>query len=166
MLAEIVLPQFFDPYIEEFKALGRVLVAALLGGVIGFEREIKDRPAGLRTHMLVAASACLLISLGKPLVAEFDGSQQGQDYMRIDPTRLIEAIIAGVAFLGAGTIIRPEGGGVKGLTTAASILVAAVIGIAVSLSQWVTACGVAVISVLLLVSFRLIAGKVGPKDEG
>jgi len=132
---------------NDWLTLGRLLVAVVLGGLIGYEREIADKPAGLRTHMLVAAAATLLISLGRVLVESYSG----QEYLRSDPVRLIEAIIVGISFLGAGTIFRARDDGqpVKGLTTAASILFTAVVGIAVALEQFVIAVG-ATTTVLLI----------------
>ena len=107
-------------------------MASLLGGLIGLERELAGKPAGLRTHMLVTLSATLLVSLGNAIVSEFALPQ----FMQADPIRIIEAAIVGVSFLGAGTITqREEKGKVEGLTTAGSILAAA-IGMAVALQLW------------------------------
>lgn len=119
----------------------------LLGGVIGLEREIANRPAGFRTHMLVSGAAALLVGLGDALVTRFGG---GDALLRTDPIRIVEAIVTGVSFLGAGTIFRRGGEHVEGLTTAASLLLSAAIGIAVALRQWTLAIGVVVIALLVL----------------
>jgi len=95
--------------------LGRVLIAALLGAVIGYERERHERPAGMRTHMLVA--------IGASLITCVDDKSGG---------RIAAQIVTGVGFLGAGTIIR-DNAGVRGLTTAASVWAVAGIGIGVGL---------------------------------
>jgi putative Mg2+ transporter-C (MgtC) family protein len=83
----------------QLQILGIVALAAMLGGIIGLDREIADKPAGFRTHMLVAASAALLISLANIILPNLDINP---DVVRLDPVRTIEAIIAGVTFLGAG----------------------------------------------------------------
>jgi putative Mg2+ transporter-C (MgtC) family protein len=135
----------------EFQILAYVAVAMLLGALIGLEREFKDKPAGLRTHMLVAGAAALLLSLGDVVTSHFQLELGGQ-VVQADPIRIMEAVITGVSFLGAGTIIRSRAGGqVEGLTTAASILVAAAVGVCVALSQIVLAVGV---TVLVLITLR------------
>ena len=134
----------------EWQILLEVALAMLLGGVIGFERETASKPAGFRTHMLVAGSAALLVGIGFTLV---DRSVQARwtDAVTADPIRILQAIIIGVSFLGAGTIFRgkrPEE--VQGLTTAASLLMSSGIGIAVALRQFLLAVGVTVLVALVL----------------
>lgn len=103
----------------------RLGVAMMIGGVIGMEREFSHRPAGLRTHMLVALGACAVMITSQLLFCQY------RPYgVTPDPARLSAQVIAGVGFLGAGTILR-EGAIVKGLTTAASIWSVACLGIAV-----------------------------------
>lgn len=133
----------------QLSVLGTIAFAALLGGVVGYEREIAARPAGLRTNMLLAAAAALLVAVSD-LLAERFASQQYAELVRVDPVRIIEAVVTGVAFLGAGTIFRRGGDMVTGLTTAASMLLVAAIGVVVGLGQYVLACGVAVIALLVL----------------
>lgn len=130
--------------------VGRIAIAMILGGLIGLERELVDKPAGLRTHMLVAGAACLFVGLADVLVASF-ADVAGTGVMRTDPIRIVEAIITGISFLGAGTIFtRGRGGAVEGLTTAASILLAAAVGISVALSQYVLAVGVTLMALVVL----------------
>jgi putative Mg2+ transporter-C (MgtC) family protein len=137
--------------IAELQILGYVALSMLLGGIVGFEREMADKPAGLRTHMLVTGSATFLTSLGEVLVANLDISET---LIQSDPVRLIEAIITGISFLGAGTIIRQRGkNDIEGLTTAASLLFAAAIGIGIAEEQFVLAIGAVV---LIVVTLRLI----------
>jgi putative Mg2+ transporter-C (MgtC) family protein len=125
--------------ILELKVLGYVALSLLLGGIIGLEREWADKPAGLRTHMLVAGAAAFLTSMGEILIANLDVPES---LIRSDPVRIIEAIITGISFLGAGTIIRHKGENeIEGLTTAASLLFAAAIGIGVAEEQFVLAGG-------------------------
>ncbi|MCE0464553.1 MULTISPECIES: MgtC/SapB family protein [Pseudomonas] len=115
----------------------RLVMAALLGGILGFEREHKGKAAGVRTHMLVALGAALFV-----LVPQMSGSQA--DAM----SRVIQGVVAGIGFLGAGTILKNnEGdeGQVKGLTTAAGLWMTAAIGVAAGLGKE----GTAVLSTVL-----------------
>lgn len=131
----------------QLRILIYVVVSMLLGAVVGLDRELADKPAGLRTHMLVAGSATLLVSLGQIIVREYEINSE---LLRTDPIRIIEAIITGVSFLGAGTIIRRGVGKVQGLTTAATLLFVASVGICVALSKLLLAVGVVVIALLTL----------------
>jgi putative Mg2+ transporter-C (MgtC) family protein len=128
-----------------------VAVAMLLGGAIGLEREFAGKPAGLRTHMLVAGAAALLVALGSIMLEHFTATP-GVPPINSDPIRVVEAIITGISFLGAGTIIRDTSEGrIEGLTTAASILMVAAIGTTIALEQ----IGIAVsVTVLVLVTLR------------
>lgn len=103
----------------------RLLCALIIGVVIGTEREYAHRPAGMRTHMLVALGSCAVMLTSQLMFAQYHALGANTD-----PARLSAQVIAGVGFLGAGTIIR-EGASVKGLTTAASIWTVACLGIAV-----------------------------------
>jgi putative Mg2+ transporter-C (MgtC) family protein len=143
--------------------IGEVALAMLLGGVIGLEREIADRPAGFRTHMLVAGAAALLVGLSAALIREY-ASDPNAELIRFDPVRVVEAIVTGVSFLGAGTIFRRgQTNHVEGLTTAASILFAAAIGISVALRQFVLAIAVTVLVLLVLRGMRIIERRFNPK---
>ena len=109
----------------------RLVMAALLGGILGFEREHKGKAAGVRTHMLVALGAALFV-----LVPQMSGSQA--DAM----SRVIQGVVAGIGFLGAGTILKNNDGDeghVKGLTTAAGLWMTAAIGVAAGLGREATA---------------------------
>lgn len=144
---------FYTAYYPQFELLGTVALAMGLGALIGLEREVTGRPAGLRTHMLVAGAAALLVGLGDVIIQSFEIQVSGTS-LRSDPIRIIEAVITGVSFLGAGTIIRTQAqDSVQGLTTAASLLFVAAIGICVALSQFVLATGVAL---LILIVLRLL----------
>lgn len=133
----------------QFRIIGEVAIALVLGGIIGLEREAARKPAGFRTHMLVAASAALFMSLADLLVHHFDSNTNIN--ITSDPVRVIEAIITGVSFLGAGTIFRHrEENQVEGLTTAASILLSSAIGICVALHYFVLAIGVVVLALIVL----------------
>ena len=120
--------QFFETNQGQLEILLIVGFAMLLGGVIGFERELANKPAGLRTHMLVAGTAALFVALGTVIVDDFTESMD-VSLVRSDPIRILEAIVTGISFLGAGTIFRDRSNNkVEGLTTAASLLFAAAVG--------------------------------------
>lgn len=112
--------------IEEWQILLRLLSATVLGGLVGLERERSQRAAGLRTHMMVCLGSCLMMLLSIYGFAAF----VEEINVRVDPARLAAAVITGVGFLGAGTILQ-TGRSVTGLTTAASVWVTAAIGLGV-----------------------------------
>lgn len=122
----------------------RILMAAFLGGLIGLERSSGDRPAGLRTHVLVATGSALLMVVS---IYGFDGHPQGRD-----PSRIASTVVNGIGFLGAGTILH-EGLTVKGLTTAASLWIVSAIGLTVGcgmLALGIFATGIALITLILI----------------
>ena len=131
----------------QLKIIGYVAISMLLGALVGIEREFADKPAGIRTNMLVAGSATLLVSLGEVMIGRFGIAS---DIIRADPIRIIEAVITGISFIGAGMIIRRGGDSVEGLTTAASILFVASIGICVAISQILLAIGATFLALLTL----------------
>jgi putative Mg2+ transporter-C (MgtC) family protein len=126
-----------------------------LAAIVGLERELAREQAGLRTHMLIGGSAALIVSLGKLMAADFSDEHFGE-LIHVDPVRLVEAIVAAVGFVGAGTILkRREGEEVRGLTTAASLLMVAGLGIAVALSHFVLAVGATVLCLAVLWLLRI-----------
>ena len=144
------------------EAAARLLAAAVLGAVIGLEREHHGRAAGLRTHLLVAlgAAMAMIVSLHFPNVF---GAGQGGQAVTVDPARVAYGVMAGIGFLGAGTIIR-YGTGIRGLTTAASLWCAAAIGLGTGFGMYLIA-GVAtaiVLFALVVLDFadRIIHGRV------
>jgi putative Mg2+ transporter-C (MgtC) family protein len=112
------LPHINWPVLQQ--DLLRLLVAALLGGLVGLERELKHRPAGLRTHMFICIGAAMFTILSSELAGAFTG----------DHTRIAAQIIPGIGFIGAGSILHARSGSVTGLTTAATIFVVASVGMA------------------------------------
>lgn len=129
------------PVLSDIELARRLILAALLGGVLGFEREVRQKSAGLRTNMLIAIGAALFtimsIELGQP-----EGA---------DPTRVAAQIVTGIGFLGAGAILRTDGG-IHGLTTAATIWVNAAVGVAAGGGEYQLAfIATAVTLVVLLV---------------
>ena len=148
-----------DVVIPEAILVGKVAVAMVLAGIIGFERETDGKAAGFRTHMLVGGAAALLVGSADLLIDRF-GADAG-NAMRTDPIRLVEAIVAGVSFLGAGTIFVSGQDRVRGLTTAASLLMVAGVGVIVAVEAWIVA-----LSVTLLTLFTLhVLGGVGPRKK-
>ncbi|MEN5425486.1 MgtC/SapB family protein [Stenotrophomonas pennii] len=135
---------------QDISLLLRVGAAMLFGGVIGFERELGKHAAGLRTHMLLAGAAALIVGLGDS-VAEHFQQDRYRDLLQVDPIRLIEAVVACVGFIAAGTIIRgARDGEVSGLTTASSLIMSAAVGIAVGIGAYVIATGVTLMCLLVL----------------
>lgn len=132
----------------------RLLIAAFLGGLIGYEREINARSAGLRTHILISMGACLFALVSFEII---ELSQADPQIQRVDPLRLIEAVTSGVAFLAAGSIIV-SGGKVHGLTTGAGMWVAGAIGLACGIGQ----AGLALIATAMLVPILWLLGALKP----
>lgn len=135
----------------------RLAVAAVLGGAIGFERELRDREAGLRTHMLVCIGAALFTIVSAYGFSEFLSS--GDAVIRADPTRIAAQIVTGIGFLGAGAIIR-QGLSIRGLTTAATLWVAAAIGIAAGAGYYSGAIAGTVLTLVALWPVRIGAQRV------
>ena len=131
---------------SDHELLGRLLIAAVLGGAIGAERELNDQAAGLRTHMLLTIGACLFT------VISAYGFRRG---VGTDPSRLAQ-IVTGIGFLGGGAIVR-HGLTVKGLTTAASIWATASVGVAVGAGDYVLGVGGAGLVVGTLVGLRRVS---------
>ena len=118
----VVVPSLSWPHV-----LLRLTVAALLGGAVGVERELRERQAGLRTHLVVCVGSALFTLVSAYGFRDF--IEAGNVYARIDPTRIAAQIVTGIGFLGAGAIIR-QGLSVRGLTTAATLWLVAGIGMA------------------------------------
>ena len=136
----------------------RLLVAGILGGLIGFEREMHHQPAGLRTHIILVLGAALAMCISINLSIQFHTAATNGD-----PERLAAQVISGIGFLGAGAIFR-FGAGVKGLTTASSLWTAAIIGLAVGAGYFLvgvitTAIVLFVLKGLDLVEKKLIQGR-------
>jgi putative Mg2+ transporter-C (MgtC) family protein len=139
---------------SQLQILGAVALAMLLGAIVGFEREMAEKPAGLRTHMLVAGASALLVGLTDTMLRRFGATGEG---LRADPIRVIEAVVTAVGFLGAGTIIRRSGGDrVEGLTTAAALLLSASVGVCVALGQLWLAGGVTALALMTLRVVKLL----------
>ena len=141
----------------------RLLAATAIGGAIGLNRELTRKPAGLRTHALVALGAALstvsALQLGDPAAPHTDAA-----------ARVIQGIVAGIGFIGGGVILHTENRNVMGLTTAATIWVAAALGISCAVGQWRVAGAAVLLALVVLVVGREIEGALhrikGDKDAG
>jgi putative Mg2+ transporter-C (MgtC) family protein len=143
--------------IPEWQLALRLLLAVALGALIGWERETKNRPAGLRTHILVclAASAFTIVALELSYWARANDAPA-------DPIRAIEAVTAGVAFLAAGTIIQARGH-VVGLTTGAGLWLAGAIGVACGTGMFSIAVIVAVLAFIVLAWLQRLSERINPE---
>jgi putative Mg2+ transporter-C (MgtC) family protein len=147
----------------ELQLLAKIGIAALLGGLVGLEREFAEKPAGLRTHMLVGGTATFLVVLARTMVLSFEE----QNILNTDPVRVMEAIIVGISFLGAGTILKYNREGeqvVEGLTTSASILSVAAIGIAVALDAYILAIGATVLNLIINWGLAYLIYRIGLRN--
>ena len=136
--------------------LVRLLIAAVLGGLIGFEREAHHIEAGLRTHMLIAMAATLFTMLAFEI---FHTALAGGGN-NPDPIRSVEAVTAGIAFLGAGAIFR-SGRNVRGLTTGVGMWLAGAMGVAVALGYYAVAAITAVFALIVLAALRALSRRIG-----
>ena len=132
----------------------RLAVAALLGGAIGAERELRDREAGFRTHLLVAVGAALFTLVSA--YAWTDWAFSNRSGLVFDPTRIAAQIVTGIGFLGAGAIIR-QGLSIRGLTTAATLWVVAAIGMASATGYYWAAFATTVLVLVTLWPLRVLA---------
>jgi putative Mg2+ transporter-C (MgtC) family protein len=157
-MAATIAAEFSD--LDDVKELTRITlrltIAALLGGLLGFEREQRGKAAGIKTHMLVCMGAALFVLI----------PQQAGIITDDELSRVMQGIIAGIGFLGAGAILKGEHEkDAKGLTTAAGIWLTAAIGVAAGLGREASAilCTFFALGVLLIIP--KVAGYIGPKDQ-
>ncbi|THF71835.1 MgtC/SapB family protein [Deinococcus sp. Arct2-2] len=137
-----------EAFWAELRLMQGLLAAFVLSGTIGWERESRNRSAGLRTHILVGVSAALFMVLGESLVNSF---AKEDNQVRFDLIGILGAVVSGVSFLGAGAIFSDRHGeGAKGLTTAAGLLATAGIGVACGLHLYVLATGATALFLLTL----------------
>lgn len=132
------------------ESLIRLLVATAIGGLIGLNREITQKPAGLRTHSLVSLGSALMTVTALLLSG-------GNPSLHVDATaRVIQGMIAGIGFIGGGVILHRDGRDVKGLTTAATLWVAAALGVSCGIGHWQLALGAVTVALVVLVIGRPI----------
>lgn len=141
---------------DVFLVATRLILAAILGAVIGIEREIKNRDAGFRTHIIVSVGACLIMLIGIDGIGKFSS-----DTAR-DTARIAGQVISGIGFLGAGTILQKKNA-VTGLTTAATLWLSAAIGLAVGIGYYEGAIIATVICLVTLISLNKISDLINKK---
>jgi putative Mg2+ transporter-C (MgtC) family protein len=142
------------PTLNWDESLLRLALAAVLGGAIGLERELREREAGLRTHLLVSVGSALFTIVSAYGFHDFLTS--GQAVIRADPTRIAAQIVTGIGFLGAGAIIR-QGFSVRGLTTAATLWVVAAVGLAAGAGYYSAAVITTALVLIALHPLRIVA---------
>jgi len=135
-----------------------MLISTVLGTLVGWERQLGRKPAGLRTHTLVCLGSTMFVLVTKHAVQDIGGPS-------LDPTRMIHGVITGVGFLGAGSIIRQEGY-VAGLTTAASVWMVAAIGVSVGVHAYVLAAIGTGLALVVLEVFRWAEKVLGADADG
>ena len=142
------------------EALIRLLAATLAGAVVGFNRELTQKPAGLRTHALVSLGAALAV-----LTATVLGPATAS--VHADATaRVIQGVVAGIGFIGGGVILHADGRRIVGLTTAATIWVAAALGVACGVGHWAIAGTAVTITLFVLVVGQWVETKLGTAHSG
>ena len=139
------------------KDLIAMLVSLALGTLVGWERQMGRKPAGLRTHTLVCLGSTMFVLLAPHAMRSFQMTQ-------FDPTRIIHGVVTGVGFLGAGSIMRQEGW-VQGLTTAASIWMVSAIGVAVGVHAYSLAIIGTVLGLVILEGYRWIERMIASGEE-
>ena len=149
---------------DDLSILLRVLVACLLSGVLGWERETRGKAAGLRTHILVGVASVLFTVVGEFMAVSF---KEYGSHVRFDAANLVGAIVTGISFLGAGMIFFKRGeGDVQGLTTAAGIVTTAAIGILVGLERYFLAAGSTAIVFFVLRFVNIFEKKFMEQEAG
>lgn len=151
----------FETHIPVPGIFARLGLACLCGFIIGFEREVRDRPAGLRTHMMTSLAAALFGVIAIEMIAAFGNDD---DRTQLDPIRVVEAVTAGVAFLAAGTIIQSRGA-VKGLTTGAGMWLAGAIGLACGTGLLTIAIIATGLALIILVPLRAMESRLFAKPK-
>ena len=148
-----------DVFSEHLPQLADAGLVVLLSGLIGFEREANHRPAGLRTHILVGIATWLLVDVGSSVTESFVGVRS----VTPDPIRIVQAVVYGISFIGAGTIFTSSRTktGIIGLTTAATLLATTAIAVSVGFGERFLACAVTVIILVVLVVLGALERKIG-----
>ena len=145
--------------LTELDMVIRLCLGFLAGAIIGFERSSRRQVAGLRTHILIATGATLLMLLSIYLPQQFANSQRGGD-----PGRIAAQVVSGIGFLGAGAIIR-LGNNIRGLTTAASLWFVAAVGMAVGSGMYLVAATAEILGLITLMLLNLVERKIFPSER-
>jgi putative Mg2+ transporter-C (MgtC) family protein len=151
-----------DLFLEHLPQLGNAALVVLLSGLIGYEREARRRPAGLRTHILVGLAAWLLVEVG---ISVADGYATTHNS---DPIRIVQAVVYGVSFIGAGTIFTAgrDKNRIVGLTTAATLLATTAIAVAVGFRERFLACAITALILIVLVALGALERSFGTQIKG
>ncbi|NVP57572.1 MgtC/SapB family protein [Mycoplana rhizolycopersici] len=161
-MQQVLEDMFMPTELPLMVIVARLLGAVILGALIGFEREYRNHPAGLRTHILVSLAAAVFAVISIEMVHL---PHLGEPDVRIDPLRVVEAVTSGVAFLAAGMIIF-SGGKVRNLTTGASMWLSGAVGLSVGLGYWAVAAFSATACLIVLnLLGRLSAGEGSAESE-
>lgn len=155
------------PDLSQLELVLRLGLAVLLGGVIGIEREWRDRTAGLRTHILVCLGAATFTIVSAYGFSDWYGHvpTNTRSTINSDPTRIAAQIVTGIGFLGAGAIFRSEDG-VRGLTTAASLWMMAAIGLSVGAGYYELAVATTALILIVLVGLRTVSHRINSRNRG
>ena len=160
---EQLIEEFGHPTYTSFPVIvARLLLAALFGAAIGFEREWRNRPAGLRTHILVCVAAATFAIL---TIEISHAPQFVMENAQFDPLRVVEAVTAGVAFLAAGVVIFTKGE-VHGLTTGAGMWLAGAIGVASGLGLWQVSAFATLLALIVLSLLHVFEGRMDLRGSG
>ena len=165
MFDDLINDVLTSPNLPWEVATARLLGAVVLSGLIGLEREVRSRPAGLRTHMLVGLAASLYCLIMLEIVAE---AGVYSDRIAMDPLRVLSAVTSGVAFLAAGMIIFAQGK-VRGLTTGASLWLTAAVGVSAGLGMWFIAVMSTALALMVIVVLKIAENRAQDRfgdDEG
>jgi putative Mg2+ transporter-C (MgtC) family protein len=141
----------------DFEIIFRLVLASFLGGLVGLEREVHGREAGIRTYLLVSLGSALIMIVSEYLAFEYQG-KFSSDLFRVDPGRIAAQAITGIGFLGAGVIIRYKNS-IRGLTTAASMWVVCAVGLAIGAGYYLFGSAVSGIAILSLIGLKRIEKK-------
>ena len=148
--------------ISEWEFLGRAAAAALLGGTLGFDRELRRAAAGVRTYALVGMGSAVFMAAVILISQEVEADSS---VFNDNQVRMAAGLVAGVGFLGAGAILRTDES-VRGLTTAAGIWVTAAIGVLIGTGFWILGVGVTIFALLIIVGLRPLHESVKGHDDG
>ena len=146
-------------YLFDLEALLRIVGAAAVGAVLGLERHLHGRAAGLRTNALVCMASALLIVVSRGAALHGIGGE-GHFQLNVDPSRMAAGIVTGIGFLGAGAILRLRENFIRGLTTAAEIWFIATVGIAIGYGEYVLAAAAAGLALIALVSLHAVERRI------
>ena len=139
---------FFDNFTLFSEFILRLVLAAILGGLVGYERESHSKEAGFRTHILVALGSALIM-----MVSQYGFFEVIQTNIKVDPSRIAAQVVSGVGFLGAGVIFK-ENGSIKGLSTAAGLWCVAALGLSIGCGLYTLAI---LATVLILIVFEILS---------